>query len=35
MIAGMSRAYPFHHFVILMALSTLPVPLFLIVTGAG
>lgn len=35
MIAGMSRAYPFHHFVILMAVSTLPVPLFLIVTGAG
>ncbi|NIO38885.1 MAG: hypothetical protein GTO41_01015, partial [Burkholderiales bacterium] len=35
MIAGMSRAYPFPYFVILMALSTLPVPVFLIVTGAG
>lgn len=35
MIAGMSRAYPFPYFVILMALSTLPVPLFLIITGPG
>ncbi len=35
MIAGMSRAYPFHYFVILMAVSTLPVPLFLIVTNSG
>ncbi|MGD2141532.1 MAG: hypothetical protein PVH25_14135 [Burkholderiales bacterium] len=33
MIAGMSRACPFHHFVALMAVSTLPVPLFLILTG--
>jgi hypothetical protein len=34
MIAGMSRACPFHHFVVLMAISTLPVPLFLILTGS-
>jgi len=35
MIAGMSRAYPFHHFVILMAVSTLPVPVLLFVTGTS
>lgn len=35
MIAGMSRAYPFHHFAILIAVSTLPVPLFLILTGTS
>jgi hypothetical protein len=32
-IAGMSRAYPFPYFIFLMALSTLPVPVFLILTG--
>jgi len=35
MIAGMSRAYPFSRFVMLMALSTLPVPVFLILTGGA
>jgi hypothetical protein len=35
MIAGMSRAYPLPLFVLLMALSTLPVPVFLIVTGTA
>ena len=35
MIAGMSRAYPVHYFVVLMAVSTLPVPLFLILTGTA
>ena len=35
LIAGMSRACPFSHFVILMALSTLPVPVFLMLTGSA
>lgn len=34
MIAGLSRAVPLHHFAILMAIATLPVPLFLIITGS-
>lgn len=35
MIAGMSRAVPLHRFAVLMAISTLPVPLFLVVTGSA
>ena len=35
MIAGMSRAVPLQYFVILMAIATLPVPLFLIFTGSS
>lgn len=35
MIAGLSRAYTFPRFLVLMAVSTLPVPLFLILTGGA
>lgn len=34
MIAGMSRAVPLRHFATVMAIATLPVPLFLIFTGS-
>jgi hypothetical protein len=33
MIAGMSRAYPFPRYLLLVAIATTPVPLFLLVTG--
>jgi hypothetical protein len=35
MIAGLSRAYTFPRFLVLMAVSTLPVPLFLILTSGA